>query len=109
MGIGRSTFVLITERGREREKERERERQYSQYLVAGSLGFWLIYNCCVINVKERTERAEPLSSLLSPPLTACLSVKLISSLCLIFVSFTSALSPPPALSVSLYLSLNLVF
>lgn len=88
-------------------RERERERQY---LVAGSLGFWLIYNCCVINVKERAERAQPLSSLLSPQLTACLSVTLISSPCLIFVSFTSAHSPPPpALSVSLYLSLNLMF
>lgn len=83
-------FVLIT--------ERERELQYTQHRPASSLGFWLIYNCCLISQKERAEPAasgQPSSYLHYCRLSLQLSLRvtLISSVSLSSLSHFPALSP----------------
>lgn len=102
-------FVLIT--------EREKELQYTQYCLASSLCSWLIYNRCLISQKERAEPAasgQPSSYLHYCPLSLQLSltVTLISSLSVSSLSLSPATSLfflPPAQSVALYLSFNLMF
>ncbi len=99
-------------------REREKEPQYTQYRLASSLGSWLIYNCCLISQKERAEPAasgQPSSYLHYCPLSLLLSlsVTLISPFSVSSLSLLPArslfFSLPPALSVSLYLSLYLMF